>query len=290
MSTPNVTAGPLHISLCNEVLGDMPFERQCTFAAALGYDGLELAPFTLGAEAWNVPAARRAAIRRSAADAGIPITGLHALLWEPKGLSITSADEPLRRRTVDIMRRLVGLAADLGARVMVHGSPAARIVDGPDSAQRGIESLAAVAPDAEAAGIAYCLEPLAKAEPIMIRNLQEAFAVIDAIGSPAIRTMIDAAAAAMGEGRPVADTVRSALPTGRIAHVHFSAPNRKGPADGDLDMAPIVAALREMDYQGGSAVEPFIFEPDGPACAARQIGYLRGLLDAVDRLSVRTVS
>jgi len=35
------------IALCNEVLAEMPFERQCEFAAATGYDGLELAPFTL---------------------------------------------------------------------------------------------------------------------------------------------------------------------------------------------------------------------------------------------------
>jgi sugar phosphate isomerase/epimerase len=259
----------------------MPFERQCAFAAQLGYDGLEIAPFTLGAEAWMLPAPRRAAIRRAAADAGIAITGLHALLWEPKGLSITTSDEPLRLRTIDIMRRLIGLAADLGARVMVHGSPLARQIDGPDSLPCGVDSIAAIAPDAEAAGVAYCLEPLVKAETIMVRNLREAFDVIDVIGSPAIRTMIDAAAAAMGEDGTVADTIRRHLPSGRIAHVHFSAPNRRGPADGDLDFAPILAALTEMRYAGGTAVEPFIFEPDGPACAARQIGYLRGLLDAM---------
>ena len=259
----------------------MPFERQCAFAAALGYDGLEVAPFTLGAEAWNLPAPRRVALRRAAADAGIAVTGLHALLWEPKGLSITTPDEVLRRRTVDIMRRLIGLAADLGAGVMVHGSPLARLIDGPDSERRGIESFAAIASDAEAAGVIYCLEPLVKSESIMIRNLREAFAVVDAIGSPAVRTMIDAAAAAMGEDGSVADTIRRVLPSGKIAHVHFSAPNRRGPADGDLDFAPIVAALTEMRYGGGSAVEPFVFLPDGPACAARQIGYLRGLQDAI---------
>jgi hypothetical protein len=28
------------------------------------------------------------------------------------------------------------------------------------------------------------------------------------------------------------------------------------------------------------AVEPFVYEPDGPTCAARAIGYLQGLLEA----------
>ena len=271
----------VRISLCNEVLGDMPFERQCVFAAALGYDGLEIAPFTLGAMAWDLPAQRRADIRRAAADAGIAITGLHALLWEPKGLSITTSDEALRQRTIDIMRRLIGLAGDLGAKVMVHGSPAARLVDGPDSVRRGVESFAAIAPDAEKAGVTYCLEPLVKAESIMIRNLQEAFAVVDEIGSPAVRTMIDTAGASMGEGRPVADTIRWAIPSGKIAHVHFSEPNRRGPGEGELAYAPILRALQDTNYDRVTAIEPFIFEPNGAACAARQIGYIRGILDAI---------
>ena len=40
----------MKIALCNEVLRDMEFAAQCDYAAALGYDGLELAPFTLGAK------------------------------------------------------------------------------------------------------------------------------------------------------------------------------------------------------------------------------------------------
>ena len=37
----------MRISLCNEVIGELPFARQCELAAALGYDGLEIAPITL---------------------------------------------------------------------------------------------------------------------------------------------------------------------------------------------------------------------------------------------------
>jgi hypothetical protein len=29
-----------------------------------------------------------------------------------------------------------------------------------------------------------------------------------------------------------------------------------------------------------AAIEPFVYEPDGPACAARAIGYVRGLIEA----------
>ncbi len=38
----------MRISLCNEVIGELPFAQQCELVAALGYDGLEPAPFTFG--------------------------------------------------------------------------------------------------------------------------------------------------------------------------------------------------------------------------------------------------
>src|SRR5206468_2472703 len=44
---------PMKLSLCNEVIRDLPFERQCELAAELGYEGLELAPFTFGEETYR---------------------------------------------------------------------------------------------------------------------------------------------------------------------------------------------------------------------------------------------
>ena len=40
----------MKLALCNEVIREFEFSRQCEFAAAVGYDGLEIAPFTLGDE------------------------------------------------------------------------------------------------------------------------------------------------------------------------------------------------------------------------------------------------
>ena len=34
------------ISLCNEVIRELSFPQQCEFARKVGYDGLEIAPFT----------------------------------------------------------------------------------------------------------------------------------------------------------------------------------------------------------------------------------------------------
>ena len=83
----------MRISLCNEVITDIPFERQCAFARSVGYDGMEIAPFTLTDDPTALPVGRVAEWRRAAADAGIAITSLHYLLRAPAGLSITASDK-----------------------------------------------------------------------------------------------------------------------------------------------------------------------------------------------------
>jgi len=55
----------MRVALCNEVLAPLPFERQATLASALGYDGLEVAPFTLDDDPPMIPASRRRAISAS---------------------------------------------------------------------------------------------------------------------------------------------------------------------------------------------------------------------------------
>ena len=274
----------MRIALCNEVLDPMPFAAQCAYAAELGYDGVELAPFTVSGEPHRMPDWHRAELRRAATDAGIVITSLHWLLVTPKGLSITSPDDAVRARTVDVMRGLVGLAADLGASVLVHGSPAQRqIADGETretALARATECFAKAAEAAHAAGVTYCIEPLGRSETPLINTVAEAAQIVDAIASPALRTMIDASAAGQTEDVPVAALVDRWLPTGRIAHVQVNDRNRRGPGEGDDRFAPVFAALARNGYRGVVAVEPFKYLPDGRACAARAIGYVRGILEA----------
>ena len=275
----------MRIALCNEVLAPWPFARQCEWAAALGYEGLELTPFTLGDDAWKLPAAQRASLRRAASDAGIAISGLHWLLRQPEGLSITSPDATVRARTLEVLRGLIDLCADLGGAVLVHGSPAQRRLPAGDEAagrERAIETFATVAAHAQAAGVTYCIEPLAAPEADFLHTVAEAAAVVQAIDRPALRTMLDCCAAARAEAESVHEVLARWLPTGLLAHVQVNDTNLRGPGQGALGFADILRALRRHGYAGWIAVEPFDYHPDGPACAARAIGYLKGLLEALD--------
>jgi sugar phosphate isomerase/epimerase len=180
------------------------------------------------------------------------------------------------------MRRLCGLAADLGATVLVHGSPAQRRLEAGREAEGrkwAAECFAAVADAAAEAGVTYCIEPLAPPENSFLTTVEEAAALVRAIDNPAVRTMIDCSAAARAETQAISDLIRQWLPTGLIAHIHLNDPNRRGPGEGELAFAPILAALAEAGYGGMASVEPFIYEPDGPSCAARAIGYVRGAME-----------
>ena len=49
-----------------------------------------------------------------------------------------------------------------------------------------------------------------------------------------------------------------------------------------LHIAPILKALIDTRYTGWLAIEPFVYKPDGPSCAARAIGYVQGLLETLE--------
>ncbi len=276
----------MRIALCNEVIAPMPFPRQCEYAAKLGYDGLEIAPHTLSDEPHRMGAAQVAAARGAAQDAGIAITGLHWLLVKPAGLSISAQDDATRRRTVDCMLALIDLCAALGGRYLVHGSPQQRRIDPGETRDaalgRAQETFAAVAERARKAGVVYCIEPLSSEQTPLVNTLEEAARIVSAIGSPAMRTMLDCSSAGRSEKEPLPTLVERWLPGGMMAHVQVNDRNRRGPGQGEQRFAPLLAALKKHGYAGDLAVEPFDYVPDGPGAGARAIGYIRGILEALE--------
>jgi sugar phosphate isomerase/epimerase len=276
----------MRIALCNEVIAPMPFPRQCEYAAKLGYDGLELAPYTLSEEPHRMGAAQIAAARAAAADAGVAVTGLHWLLVKPANLSISTRDAEVRRRTIDVLLALIDLCAALGGRYLVHGSPQQRRVDPGDTRDaalaRAQDTFAAIAERAEKAGVVYCVEALAPEQTPLINSIEEAARVVAAVGSPAVRSMLDCSAAGRTETASLPALVERWLPQGLMAHVQFNDRNRRGPGQGEQRFAPLLAALKKHGYAGDLAVEPFDYVPDGPGAAARAIGYIRGILEALE--------
>ncbi len=271
----------MKLALCNEVLRHLPLDAQCAMAAQLGYQGLEVAPFTLFQDPSELDETLAARVQATAAAHGLQIPSLHWLLVKPEGLSMVSPDHEVRRATLDWIRRLIAFAQRCGAQVLVHGSPAQRNPQPgqslDDARARLEDSLREVAPWAEQAGVTYCLEPLSRAETQVVNTVQEAAQLVNRIGSTALRTMLDASAASQSESEPIAQVLARHLDAGDIAHVQVNDRNRRGPGQGDTDLLPLVRVLRERRYPGWIAVEPFEYRPDGPTTAALAAGHMQAL-------------
>ena len=275
----------MKLTLCNEVLGDMPFEQQFEFAQALGYEGLEIAPYTVNPNPLAITPKEVSEVNKYSSAAGLPVSGLHWLLVRPENLSITTSDTDIRQRTIGFMKQLITLCADLGGTYLVHGSPQQRRLpetgndqEIEEARKRGIESWAAIAEAAENAGVTYCIEALAPPMANFVNTVAEAAEIVEHINSKAVLTMIDCSAARQHERPSVAELIAEWHPRGVLGHIHVNDKNRRGPGQGDDEFDSVVQALKSQDYGKWIGVEPFDYIPDGPAAAAFCSGFMRSLL------------
>jgi sugar phosphate isomerase/epimerase len=270
----------MKFAVCNEIFGDMPWTEVCRFARQAGFDGVEVAPFIFGAPVTNVPAAKRAEIRRVAQDAGLEIPALHMLMSPPAlGMHINSPDPAVRQKTVDYLKAIVDFARDVGAPRAIYGSPFSRNVAAPltyaEARDLMRDSLRAALDHARVANVTICIEPLPADCTDLFTSVEGAFAFVRDVNHPNLGLMMDCKAAS-NDVRPVAKTVRLFAPY--LRHIHANDTLGKAAGFGSLDFKPIMEALREVGYKDYVSLEPFQWQPDAPTVASVSLQYLKGFL------------
>nr|WP_272214314.1 sugar phosphate isomerase/epimerase family protein [Marinicella sp. W31]MDC2879707.1 sugar phosphate isomerase/epimerase [Marinicella sp. W31] len=187
------------------------------------------------------------------------MAGLHWLLSSAPALSIT--DPTLAQPTSDYLMRLVDICAELGGKVLVHGSPHQRKPPEGEAPEQTLERVAKLfAPIADAAAareLFYCIEPLSRDQTPFINTIDEAVRLVKMVDSDHFRTMLDCSSAALAEDQDVPDLIAEWMPTGQIAHVHLNDSNRGAPGTGSDDFSAIIAAIMNSNYRGDLSVEPF---------------------------------
>jgi sugar phosphate isomerase/epimerase len=266
----------MRYAICNETFEGWDHERVCRFVAGLGYEGLEVAPFTLAPRVTDVPAERRALLGRQAEDAGLKIIGLHWLLAKTEGLQLTAADPTIRQQTATYLIDLARCCRDLGGDLMVFGSPAQRrIPAGATRAQatdHAVDTFRRALPGIVDSGVKVCLEPLSPPEADFINTCAEAVAILDRIDHPNFQLHLDVKAMATEE-TPSTDLIRQYGT--RAGHFHANDPNRRGPGFGSADFVPLFRALKESGYAGWVSVEVFDYSPDPETIARDSLRYMR---------------
>ncbi len=266
----------MKFGICNEIFKDWKIDDTLSYAAKIGYDAVEIAPFTLAKYVTEVPLAERSRIRDAAKRIGIAISGIHWVLVQAEGMYLTHPDSETRRRTAKYFCDLVDFCADLGGRTIVVGSPKQRnVMDGVTYEQAWDWATDVFRDAVKHAGernVIICFEPLAPAETNFINTGREAVKFVGQLNSPNFKIILDVKAMS-SESISIPQIIRESWP--HFAYFHANDKNMKGPGFGDVDFKPIAAALKEVGYNGYVSVEVFNFDEGPEVIATKSLEYLK---------------
>jgi sugar phosphate isomerase/epimerase len=269
----------MRLAICNETYQDKTFDEVCADAAARGYDALELAPFTLKEDPRDLTEADALSLSHKASAHGLDILGLHWLLTKPTWFHITSPDALQRAETVKFGRHLARFCAMTGGRIMVWGSPKARSTqpewDAEECWKRAVESVRGVAEEAGKYGVTIAMEPLGRKETNFLNTAADTIRFCQAVDHPACKLHLDVKAMS-DEETSIPDIIRASKDW--TVHFHANDANLLGPGMGEVKYEPIIAALRETNYQGYLSVEVFDYRPGAEFIAQESIRYLKAQL------------
>jgi sugar phosphate isomerase/epimerase len=270
---------------CNEAFENWPFHEACKTIRAIGYTGIEIAPFTLSQTPAEIPLVQRRQYRGIVSSEGLQFVGLHWLMVAPKGLHVTTAGNQLRARSWRHILDLIDLSADLGDNtVMVFGSPKQRCtVDGStvaDARKRFEAGLAQVSGHAMQRNVTLLVEALPADQCDVVQSLAEAVEIVRNVGSPAIRTMFDTHNA-VDEREPHAELVDRYFEY--IRHVHVNEMDGRHPGTGSYDFKPVLEVLKRRNYPGWVSLEAFDFTPGAGRIASESLRYLESEIEKLDK-------
>ncbi len=272
----------MRFAICNEHWGNAPFEIICEEAAACGYEGLELAPFSLKDDPRDLTLADAVRLTRIAKSFGLEIIGLHWLLTKPAWMSITTPDAMLRKDALKFGQQMAHFCGALGGKVMVWGSPKARNLlsewNAEDAWKRAVELVRGVAEVAGQYGATLAMEPLGRKETNFMTTAAEGIAFCKDVDHSACKLHLDVKAMS-DESKPMPDIIRDSKEW--FVHFHTNDPNLLGPGMGEVKYEPIITALREVGYDGWLSTEVFDYTLGPKVIAERSIGYLKEVMSRV---------
>ncbi len=227
-----------------------------------GFDGVEI-PLL---DPVGLPAAE---IRRALADNGLACTFCSVL---PPGLNTIADDGGVRRKTIEHWTRCMEVAAEIGGTIIagplyspVGYLPGRRRTT--DEWQHAVECFSTLGPALEQHNITLAIEPLNRFETYFLNTAADAVQLCREIAHPRVGILFDTFHANIEE-KSVADALLATR--GYLRHFHSCENDRGTPGTGHVEWRSVMAALRELGYDGWLTIESFGFTL-GPLSAAAAI-------------------
>ncbi|GAK56517.1 xylose isomerase domain protein TIM barrel [Candidatus Vecturithrix granuli] len=250
-------------AVCNELFDKLTFENACQKIAQHGFEGVEIAPFTLFDDPKTVSQEHIREIARILQATGLQFAGFHWLFLRPEGLHLTSADSGIRARSWEHLRRLIDIAGELGGGDLVLGSPKQRNVEGISIEQGKTylqEGLASLATYTEERHSTILIEALPAKYTNIINTLEEVKTLVNAVDKVGVSGMFDFHNNA---SEPLSWEELLAAYYDVIQHIHLNEINGSYPGTGTSDFLPAFQTLIQKGYSGWMSLEIFHM-PENP--------------------------
>ena len=218
-------------------------------AAHLGFDGIETEPPGRDYRNWQPwDAAYRAQMNERCARLGVEVASLCAgVMWRR---SMASHDPAVREEAATLVKGLVDVAADVGARVLLVPLTPAEGVPPEVERQRWQEGLCAVADYAHAHAVILALENVGND---FCKSAQDMLDMVRAVDHSAVAVYYDPGNAVAFGFDPFAE-VR--LLGKHIAQMHAKGPRGLALAEARIDYGGLATLLREeFGYDGWWVLE-----------------------------------
>jgi sugar phosphate isomerase/epimerase len=268
-------------AICNKTFPGWKIEEVLHYAGEIGYDGVEIDPYTLAPSVDRIGNDQRRGIRRIARKAGLQVVGIHSVTKSPESqICINHPEESVRTSTVEHLVDLITFCSDIGGKILVFGGAKERSVH-PDltpdqSWNLAADSFRQILDVAKKEDVVVCLEPLSHRLTDFVTTAAEAMRMVEEIDHPNFRMMLDVRSATDDE-RPIPELI--SMSAKYLSHFHANDDNGRGPGYGGADYAGISGALREIGYGGYLSVEVFDVQKDLRTVARKSLAFLRHHFD-----------
>lgn len=192
-------------------------------------------------------------------DLGITVT---SNIGPAKDKDIASKDPSVRKSGIDYLTNIMKAMDRLDSRALVGVLYSYWPCDYTDLDkeaiwERGVVSVKELTKTAELLGIDYCMEVVNRFETNILNTSEEAVRYCKDVDSKNCKILLDTFHMNIEEDN-IADAIR--LAGDYLGHLHVGEGNRKVPGKGHLPWNEIGQALRDINFNKGIVMEPFVLE------------------------------